>query len=78
MAAYLVENVTSPETSHSQEPYHSSVQRAFKTKLTTFPWLELPENALRMRKLQNGMRATTDYSSGEVVSKGNNFSSFLR
>lgn len=43
------------------------------TKLTTFPWLELPENALRMRKLQNGMRATTDYSSGEVVSKGDNF-----
>lgn len=71
MAAFLVDTLTDPDTSHSQEPAKSSVQRAFKTDLDFHTWQQQPENAYRCVQFQHMMRSLTYYVSEDVSTKGN-------
>jgi len=56
-AAYAVETLTDPATSHSQEPEDSPLQRGFGKRMELFSWYELPENTFRMRRFGNAMRS---------------------
>ncbi|KAJ3553411.1 hypothetical protein NM688_g3627 [Phlebia brevispora] len=70
MAAFLVDNVTDPETAHSQEPNKASVQRVFNTDIDFHSWQQKPENAYRRNRFQHMMRSLTYYSSEDASSGG--------
>lgn len=69
-AAYLVETLFDPVTGHSEEPNEAAFQRAHRSPLPCYEWLEQPENILSLRKFPNAMRATTHYNSDTVVTQG--------
>ena len=56
-AAYAVETLTDPKTSHSQEPEDSPLARGFGKRMALFDWYDLPENAFRRRRFGNAMRS---------------------
>ncbi|KAH8102740.1 S-adenosyl-L-methionine-dependent methyltransferase [Cristinia sonorae] len=55
--SYVVDALTDPKTSHSQEPRDGAHQRAFGVDLDLFSWYEMPENAFRLRRFGNAMRS---------------------
>lgn len=77
MCAHLVDNITDPKTSFSQEPTEAASQLALKTEQPLFKWMARPENVVTMKKFQNGMRATADYSSDVYVNQGEFHFSYL-
>ena len=73
MAGFLQDVITDPAVAFSQEPNEAAFQRAFGTNLTTFEWMELPENAMIHKKFGIAMAGTTDYSNDKIVSRGQSF-----
>lgn len=69
-AGYLAENLLDPATAFSQEPNEAAFQRAHRTTLTSFEFMDLPENADLLKKFGIAMRATTSFSDHAVVSNG--------
>ncbi|EKM56173.1 uncharacterized protein PHACADRAFT_122410 [Phanerochaete carnosa HHB-10118-sp] len=68
--AFLAEHLLDPATGHSQEPNEAAWQRAMRTNLVSFEWMELPEHALELRKFSIGMRATTSPDSDIIATRG--------
>ncbi|GJE88172.1 hypothetical protein PsYK624_042550 [Phanerochaete sordida] len=69
-AAWLAEHLLDPATGHSQEPNEAAWQRAMRTRLTTFEWMEQPAHALHLRKFGNAMRATTSADERAAATRG--------
>lgn len=69
-AGCLAENLLDPRTAFSQEPTEAAFQLALGTKLTHFDWLDLPENAEKLKKFGVAMGATTNYNDGKVATQG--------
>ena len=65
-AGFLVENLTDPATSHSQEPSQAPFNRAFNTDLPFHMWLQEPANVLHLKRVQIAMRSMTGYASGDL------------
>ncbi|EKM56175.1 uncharacterized protein PHACADRAFT_209657 [Phanerochaete carnosa HHB-10118-sp] len=68
--AWLAEHLLDPATGHSQEPNEAAWQRAMRTKLTVFDWMELPEHALYLRKFGIAMRANTNAAEDAIATRG--------
>ncbi|TFY82517.1 hypothetical protein EWM64_g1487 [Hericium alpestre] len=57
-----------PKWGHSQEPTEAALNKAFNTPLPPFEWLELPENAYRLRRFGVGMDGTSKiFPAGAVL-----------
>lgn len=69
-AGFLVENLTDPRTSHSQEPTQAPFNRAFNTNLPFHMWLQEPTNILHLKRVQIAMRSLTGYASGDLPAGG--------
>ena len=70
IAGYLVDSVMGPATAFSQEPNEAAFQRARKTALGAYEWLDLPENSMIRKTFGIAMGATTDYVTDKIVSAG--------
>jgi len=57
--AYLADNLTDPATASSNEPDQAPHQRAFRTDMFLFPWLELPENEKRLKRFNRSMHGAS-------------------
>lgn len=68
--AWLAEHLLDPVTAHSQEPNEAAWQRGQRTKVTMFEWMELPENALQLRKFGIAMGATTNSAEHVIATRG--------
>ncbi|EJD43680.1 O-methyltransferase [Auricularia subglabra TFB-10046 SS5] len=56
-SAYMTEVLTDPATAKSEEPDQTPVQRAFRTKLTYWDWMDLPENEHVLKRFGMAMVA---------------------
>ncbi|EKM54970.1 uncharacterized protein PHACADRAFT_208511 [Phanerochaete carnosa HHB-10118-sp] len=68
--SWLAEHILDPATGHSQESNEAPWQRAMRTKLTLFDWMERPQHALEMRKFSISMRASTSSDDSIVATQG--------
>ncbi|KAG6897005.1 hypothetical protein C0992_004716 [Termitomyces sp. T32_za158] len=58
-SGYLMENMLDPETSHSDEPQHSPLQRALRFDTNLWDFQSRPENAYRLRRFGVAMKGGT-------------------
>ncbi|KAG6900278.1 hypothetical protein C0993_000466 [Termitomyces sp. T159_Od127] len=58
-SSYLMENMLDPETSHSDEPQHSPLQRALRFDTNLWDFQSRPENAYRLRRFGVAMKGGT-------------------
>ncbi|KAJ3559927.1 hypothetical protein NM688_g39 [Phlebia brevispora] len=69
-AAWLTETVTDKKIGFSQEPNETAFNKAFGTQLAMFPWLELPENILRLKRFALGMKGTQSMAPPSNILQG--------
>ena len=77
-AGHLADSLLDPETAFSQEPNEAAWQLAMGTKLTSFDWMDLPENASYLKKFGIAMGATTNHDDNSVASQGMLFQLIVR
>ena len=73
MAGFLVEHLTDPETSHSEEPTKTTAQRVYNVTGPYHTILQRPENAMALKRLHIGLGSLTGLASGELPSGGESF-----
>ena len=56
-----------PTITDSGDPTKAPSNKALNTNLTQFEWLELPENAYRLRRFGLAMRGVNDMSKTAVI-----------
>ena len=54
----------------SPEPNETAFNKVFNTSLPMFSWLELPENALRLKRFTIGMKGVQNLSSANAILDG--------
>ena len=69
-AAYLSDYLLDKESAGSYEPTVSATNMAFNTSLPYFTWLQRPDNLKTLSRVENGMRASSDFSSQDTMSSG--------
>ncbi|KAF9016933.1 O-methyltransferase [Hymenopellis radicata] len=68
-STYICESFTNANR-HSDEPYHSPFNLAFKTDLPLFPYYESPGNEFRLARFGMGMKGTTQMEPEDVILRG--------
>lgn len=66
-SAYLQEVLDDPTIADSGDPTKAALYKALNTNLSSFEWLELPENAHRLRRFGLAMRGVNELSKAAVA-----------
>ncbi|THH26378.1 hypothetical protein EUX98_g7811 [Antrodiella citrinella] len=73
-SAYLTETLLGPKTAFSEQPTDAPLNRAFRTDLTVWEWLELPENKHDLRFFSMAMRGNSKILPADAILNGHDFS----
>ena len=69
-SVWLPETILDKKTGSSGEPNETAFNRAFNTPMPIFPWWELPENAVRLKRFTLGMQGTQNMASPGAILEG--------
>ncbi|KAJ3527088.1 hypothetical protein NM688_g8174 [Phlebia brevispora] len=69
-SGWLAETIMDEKFGPSQEPNETAFNKAYNTPLPVFPWWELPENALRLKRFGIGMQGTQNMASPGAILEG--------
>lgn len=66
-SGYMKECLTDPQTASSEEPNEAPFNRAFRTNVMLWEWLEQPENVLRRKRFGVAMKGSLDIQNPRAI-----------